>query len=373
MLGSFSFGDYFKKESVTWGWEFVTEVLKMPAEKIWVSVYEKDDETYDIWKDKIGIDESHIIRMGKDDNFWEIGTGPCGPCSELYFDRGEEYGCGEPDCRPGCECDRYVEFWNHVFTQFNNEGNGIYSELDHKNIDTGMGLERVACIMQGVDSIFDVDTIHEILKIVERKTGVEYKGGEAETDISIRIITDHVRSATFMIGDQITPSNEGRGYVLRRLIRRAARHSRKLGMKKALLSEIADTAIHVSTGAYPDLDKQRVFIKKIIDEEENKFNSTLDRGMKLIEDYFEDMNLADEIILSGEKAFKLHDTYGFPIDITEEIFEEQGFGVDRKGFEAEMEKQKARGKADAEKSDEAWDDARIEELLNDKTIFTEYS
>ena len=372
MLGSFSFGDYFKKESVTWGWEFVTEVLKMPAEKIWVSVYEKDDETYDIWKDKIGIDESHIIRMGKDDNFWEIGTGPCGPCSELYFDRGEEYGCGEPDCRPGCECDRYVEFWNHVFTQFNNEGNGIYSELDHKNIDTGMGLERVACIMQGVDSIFDVDTIHEILKIVERKTGVEYKGGEAETDISIRIITDHVRSATFMIGDQITPSNEGRGYVLRRLIRRAARHSRKLGMKKALLSEIADTAIHVSTGAYPDLDKQRVFIKKIIDEEENKFNSTLDRGMKLIEDYFEDMNLADEIILSGEKAFKLHDTYGFPIDITEEIFEEQGFGVDRKGFEAEMEKQKARGKADAEKSDEAWDDARIEELLNDKTIFTGY-
>lgn len=372
MLGSFSFGDYFKKESVTWGWEFVTEVLKMPAEKIWVSVYEKDDETYDIWKDKIGIDESHIIRMGKDDNFWEIGTGPCGPCSELYFDRGEEYGCGEPDCRPGCECDRYVEFWNHVFTQFNNEGNGIYSELDHKNIDTGMGLERVACIMQGVDSIFDVDTIHEILKIVERKTGVEYKGGEAETDISIRIITDHVRSATFMIGDQITPSNEGRGYVLRRLIRRAARHSRKLGMKKALLSEIADTAIDVSTGAYPDLDKQRVFIKKIIDEEENKFNSTLDRGMKLIEDYFEDMNLADEIILSGEKAFKLHDTYGFPIDITEEIFEEQGFGVDRKGFEAEMEKQKARGKADAEKSDEAWDDARIEELLNDKTIFTGY-
>ena len=372
MLGSFSFGDYFKKESITWGWEFVTEVLKMPVDKIWVSVYEDDDEAYDIWKDIIGIDETRIVRMGKDDNFWEIGTGPCGPCSEIYFDRGEEYGCGDPDCKPGCECDRYVEFWNHVFTQFDNDGEGNYTELPKKNIDTGMGLERVACIMQGVDSIFDVDTIRTVLNAVCEKTGASYQDGEGPDDVSIRIITDHIRSATFMIGDTITPSNEGRGYVLRRLIRRAARHGRKLGVKNEFLSDLVDTVIQVSGDAYPELVEQKVFIKKIVSEEEKKFLSTLDKGMALIEDYIEDMKLDDEFALSGAKAFKLHDTYGFPIDITEEILKEIGYGVDRAGFEEEMAKQKQRGKADAEKKDFAWDDADLGEAFEDKTIFSGY-
>lgn len=372
MLGSFSFGDYFKKESITWGWEFVTAVLKMPEDKIWVSVYENDDEAYDIWKNEVGIDESHIVRMGKDDNFWEIGTGPCGPCSELYFDRGEEYGCGKEDCKPGCECDRYVEFWNHVFTQFDNDGQGNYTELPYRNIDTGMGLERVACIMQGVDSIFDVDTIRTVLEAVCEKTGASYEEGEGPNDVSIRIITDHIRSATFMIGDTITPSNEGRGYVLRRLIRRAARHGRKLGVKKEFLSDLVDAVIEVSGEAYPELENQKVFIKKIVSEEEKKFLSTLDKGMALIEDYIEDMKLDDELALSGAKAFKLHDTYGFPIDITEEILREMGYGVDRKGFEAEMEKQRARGKSDAEKKDFAWDEADMGEAFDEKTIFTGY-
>ncbi|MEG0663030.1 MAG: alanine--tRNA ligase, partial [Anaerovoracaceae bacterium] len=331
MLGSFSFGDYFKKESITWGWEFITEVLKLPVEKIWVSVYEEDDDAYDLWKTHIGFPEERIVRLGKDDNFWEIGAGPCGPCSEIYYDRGEKFGCGSADCKPGCDCDRFVEFWNHVFTQFNNDGEGNYTELKQKNIDTGMGLERLACIMQGVDSIFDVDTIQEVLHAVERKSGVKYQHGAVPTDVSIRIITDHVRSATFMIGDKIMPSNEGRGYVLRRLIRRAARHGRKLGMKEAFLAELVNHVIDTSAGAYPELEEQRTFIGKIVSTEEKKFMDTLDQGMAIIEEYRAEMEKASEKMLSGEKAFKLHDTYGFPIDITEEILAESGFSVDRPG------------------------------------------
>lgn len=372
MLGNFSFGDYFKRESITWGWEFVTEVLKMPVEKVWASVHEDDDEAYNIWKNEIGIPEERIVRLGKEDNFWEIGQGPCGPCSELYFDRGEEYGCGSPDCKPGCDCDRYVEFWNHVFTQFNNDGEGNYTELSQKNIDTGMGLERVACIMQGTDSIFDIDTIQYILHEIEKKTGVKYENGSAPSDVSIRIITDHLRSATFMIGDKIMPSNEGRGYVLRRLIRRAVRHGRKLGVKEVFLSDLVDAVIKVSGDAYPEIKTQQIFIKKIIDTEEKKFAATLEQGMSIIDEYIDDMNREDEIALCGEKAFKLHDTYGFPIDITEEILKEQGFGVDRKGFEECMKQQKAKGKADAAETDAAWEDNSISELNADKTVFTGY-
>lgn len=372
MLGNFSFGDYFKHESIKWGWEFVTEVLEMPPEKIWPSVHEDDDEAYNIWKDEIGIPEERIVRLGKDDNFWEIGAGPCGPCSELYFDRGEQYGCDNPDCKPGCDCDRYVEFWNHVFTQYNNDGEGNYTELSQKNIDTGMGLERVACIMQGTDSIFDIDTIRYILQEVEKATGSKYENGSGKNDVSIRIITDHLRSATFMIGDKIMPSNEGRGYVLRRIIRRAVRHGRKLGVKKAFLSELVDSVVAVSGDAYPEIKTQQVFIKKIIDTEEKKFAETLEQGMAIIEDYIEDMKLADEIVLSGDKAFKLHDTYGFPIDITEEILAETGYGVDREGFEECMKQQKNAGKADAAETDAAWEDFSFADFSDSETEFTGY-
>ncbi len=274
MLGSFSFGDYFKKESLTWGWEFITEVLKMPEDKVWATVYEDDEQAVEIWK-SIGMPAERIVRLGKDDNFWEIGTGPCGPCSEIYYDRGEEYGCGSPDCKPGCECDRYIEFWNHVFTQFSKDDEGNYSDLAHPNIDTGMGLERLACIMQGVDSIFDIDTIKYILDGVVEKSGIEYGNGAKDTDVSIRIITDHIRSLTFMIADGIMPSNEGRGYVLRRLLRRAARHGRILGITGSFLPELADRVIKVSGKAYPELEEKADYIKKILSIEASakcKFN-----------------------------------------------------------------------------------------------------
>lgn len=372
MLGSFSFGDYFKKESLTWGWEFITQVLNMPVENIWVSVYLEDDEAYDIWEKDIGFPKERIIRLGKEHNFWEIGTGPCGPCSEIYYDRGEKYGCDDPNCKPGCDCDRYVEFWNHVFTQFDNDGEGNYTELDQKNIDTGMGLERLACIVQDVDSIFDVDTIHKVLMAVEKGTDVTYRGGKADTDVSIRIITDHIRAAAFMIGDQILPGNEGRGYVLRRLIRRAARHGRKLGKKEAFLSDLIKVVVETCGEAYPELKDQQVFIEKIVKAEEEKFISTLDQGMAIIQSYIKDMKSEGISILSGERAFKLHDTYGFPIDITEEIFYESGYDIDRDGFVAHMDEQKRMGRSDAAEVDAAWEDSPLSEFLEGKTLFTGY-
>lgn len=372
MLGSFSFGDYFKEESITWGWEFITEVMKMPEDKLWATVYLDDDEAFDIWKNKIGMPEEKIVRLGKDDNFWEIGTGPCGPCSEIYFDRGEEYGCGSPDCKPGCDCDRYIEFWNHVFTQFSKQDDGSYENLAHPNIDTGMGLERMACIMQGVDSIFDVDTIRMVLEEVCRIAGVEYADGAKPTDVSVRIITDHVRSATFMIGDTIMPSNEGRGYVLRRLIRRAVRHGRKLGIEGKFLSEVADKVIESSKEGYPELEEQRVFIKKIIQQEEDRFSKTLNQGLAIINEYMDEMEKSGETVLSGEKAFKLHDTYGFPLEITEEILAERGYTADRDDFDVYMTRQKELGKSDAAKSDEAWKESEIDYLFDGETVFTGY-
>ncbi|MEE1038479.1 MAG: alanine--tRNA ligase [Eubacterium sp.] len=373
MLGSFSFGDYFKEESITWGWEFVSEVMEMPLDKIWATVYEDDDEAYNIWKNKIGFPEERIVRLGKDDNFWEIGTGPCGPCSEIYFDRGEKYGCDNPDCKPGCDCDRYIEFWNHVFTQFSKQEDGTYENLAKPNIDTGMGLERIACIMQGVDSIFDVDTIRYVLDEVCRVANVEYHDGAKPEDVSIRIITDHIRSATFMIGDTIMPSNEGRGYVLRRLIRRAIRHGKKLGIEGAFLNQLVDKVIETSGAAYPELEEQKIFIKKIIAQEEERFSKTLNQGLGIIEDYIKEMEAEGVKLLSGEKAFKLHDTYGFPFEITQEIIEEKGYEVRREDFDEFMARQKEMGKSDAAKSDEAWKESEIDYLFEEATEFTGYT
>ncbi len=372
MLGSFSFGDYFKEQSLTWGWEFITQVLKMPTDKLWATVYENDDQAYDIWKDIIEMPEERIVRLGKDDNFWEIGTGPCGPCSEIYFDRGEKYGCGDPDCKPGCDCDRYVEFWNHVFTQFSKDDEGNYTDLAHPNIDTGMGIERLACIMQGVDSIFDVDTIQYILKEVVRVSGVEYKDGEAETDVSIRIITDHLRSMTFMIGDGITPGNEGREYVLRRLIRRAARHGRILGIEGSFLSKLCGKVIDVSAGAYPELENRRVMIQKVVSAEEDRFAATIDQGMKIINGYIDELRQDGKTVLDGRKAFKLHDTYGFPIDLTREILEESGYAVDTEGFESAMAEQKDRSHVEQDMEGAGWDEASVDFMTDEETVFTGY-
>ncbi len=373
MLGSFSFGDYFKKESITWGWELMTDVLKLPADKLWVSVYEEDDEAYDIWKNVVGFPEERIVRLGKDDNFWEIGTGPCGPCSEIYFDRGEEYGCGKEDCKPGCECDRYIEFWNHVFTQFSKDENGNYSDLAHPNIDTGMGLERIATIMQGVDSIFDIDTVRYVLDSVVERAGVTYENGKADTDVSIRIITDHLRSMTFLIADGVLPSNEGRGYVLRRLLRRAARHGRILGIQGAFLSELCTRVIEISKNAYPELEEKREYIQKIIAIEESKFSSTIDQGMTIIEEYVSQMKAENKTLLDGEKVFKLHDTYGFPLELTQEILQEQGCEADVEGFRTHMEHQKELARAaQKSKEDAGWEDASSELELGENTIFTGY-
>lgn len=358
MLGSFSFGDYFKEESITWGWEFIKDVLKMPLDRVWVSVYLEDNEAYDIWKNKIRLPKERIVRLGKEDNFWEIGSGPCGPCSEVYYDRGEEYGCDNPDCKPGCQCDRYVEFWNHVFTQFNNDGNGVYTELTHKNIDTGMGLERLACIMQGTDSIFEVDTIAKTLGTVSNMTGCKYCNGKAASDTYIRIITDHLRTVTFMIGDGIAPSNEGRGYVLRRLLRRAVNCGRKLGVTEPFLANVAESVIEISKEAYPVLEEKSQFILKSITMEEKKFSTTLEQGMKMIVGYMAQLKAEGVTTLSGGKAFKLHDTFGFPVDLTEEILREKGFSVDKDGFLKEMKIQKSMSKADAKSNDFAWEKKR---------------
>ena len=324
MLGNFSFGDYFKHEATRWAWEFCTKVMEMPADRIYISVYEEDDEAFDIWTKEVGIPEDHMVRFGKADNFWEHGAGPCGPCSELYFDRGEKYGCGSPDCKVGCECDRFIEFWNLVFTQFENDGNGNYTRLKSCNIDTGMGLERLACIMQDVDNIFEVDTVQNIMKHVMEISGIKYHENE-KNDISLRVITDHIRSTTFMIGDGVMPSNEGRGYVLRRLLRRAARHGRLLGIQGTFLSDVCETVIRENANAYPNLVEKRDLIVKVIKAEEESFNKTIDTGLNLLENIIENM---DSKVLSGADAFKLQDTFGFPIDLTKELLEERGMNVD---------------------------------------------
>ena len=351
MLGNFSFGDYFKKEATRWAWEFCTDILKMPVDRLWISIYENDDEAFNIWVNEIGVDPTHIVRLGKADNFWEHGSGPCGPCSEIYFDRGEEYGCASKNCTVGCDCDRYVEFWNLVFTQFNNDGNDNYTPLKNPNIDTGMGLERLACIMQGVDNLFLVDTIKSIVDRVCKIANVSY-GDNSQKDISVRVITDHIRSTTFMIGDGIMPSNEGRGYVLRRLLRRAARHGKLLGIKGTFLSDICDTVIDENKESYPELLEKREIIKKVIDIEEKAFFKTLDQGMQILTNIIDN---ADFNILSGKDAFKLNDTFGFPLDLTKEIIAEKGMTVDEKEFNRLLTEQKERARNARKKSDtEAW-------------------
>ena len=340
MLGNFSFGDYFKTEAIHWSWEFLTKVLEIPEDRLYPSVYLEDDEAFDIWNKEIGVAKDRIFRFGKEDNFWEHGAGPCGPCSEIYFDRGEKYGCGKPGCTVGCECDRYIEIWNNVFTQFENDGEGHYTELKQKNIDTGMGLERLATVMQDVDSIFDVDTIKAIRDKVCEFAGAEY-GQDEKKDVSIRVITDHIRSVTFMVSDNITPSNEGRGYVLRRLLRRAARHGRLLGIKGEFLAELSKTVISESHMGYPELAERQDVILKLISVEEQNFNKTIDQGLVILNNLMADMEKKGTKELSGEEAFKLYDTYGFPLDLTLEILEEKGYEVDKKGFEEAMEHQRS--------------------------------
>ena len=371
MLGNFSFGDYFKEQAITWAWEFLTETLEMPKDLLWPSVYEKDDEAYDIWKNKIGIPEAHIVRLGKEDNFWEHGSGPCGPCSEIYFDRGEKYGCGKPDCKPGCDCDRYMEIWNNVFSQFNNDGKGNYTELAQKNIDTGMGLERLACVMQGVDNMFEVDTIRRILDTVCKVADKKY-GENAKDDISIRVVTDHIRSSTFMICDGIIPSNEGRGYVLRRIIRRAARHSKLLGINHAFLSELCDVVIEDNCGAYPELSEKKDYIKKVIGMEEERFDATIDAGLSILSNLVRDAVKDGSHKISGEDVFKLYDTFGFPIDLTREIAIENHIDIDEETFEKLMKLQKERAR-NARANLSGWSNAS-KTLLSalPKTAFTGY-
>ena len=328
MLGNFSFGDYFKHEATSWAWEFLTKTLEMDTDRLWVSIYQDDDEAFDIWTKEVGVSPEKIVRLGKEDNFWEHGEGPCGPCSEIYYDRGEEYGCGKPTCGVGCDCDRYVEIWNNVFTQFDSDGKGTYTPLDHPNIDTGMGLERLACVVQGVDNLFLVDTVQNIMKHISEIAGVKY-GDDPKTDISLRVITDHIRSTTFMIGDGVMPSNNGRGYVLRRLLRRAARHGRLLGIDRMFLTEVCDTVIRENESAYPELKEKRDFIHNVIATEEANFAKTIDQGIKILEDFVADH---DGDTLSGEAAFKLQDTYGFPIDLTVEILADKGMKVDVEDF-----------------------------------------
>ena len=349
MLGNFSFGDYFKKDAIHWAWEFLTspEWVGLDPNRLYPSVFAgnettpADDEAFRIWHEEIGIPEDRIFKFGKEDNFWEHGSGPCGPCSEIYFDRGEKYGCGSPDCGPGCECDRYVEFWNNVFSQFNNDGNGNYTELKQKNIDTGMGLERLACILQNVDNIFEVDTVQNIMKKISEISGAKYHE-DAQKDVSLRVITDHVRSATFMIGDGVIPSNNGRGYVLRRLIRRACRHGRLLGVNEPFLYKVCDTVIHENHVAYPELADKAELIKKIILSEEESFGKTIDAGLAMLDEYIRKL---DGNVFSGEDAFKLNDTFGFPLDLTKDILEEKGITVDEDKFNALLAAQKATARA----------------------------
>ena len=343
MLGNFSFQDYFKTEAINWAWEFLTKVLEIPADLLYISVYEDDDEAWDIWTKQVGIPEDHMVRFGKEDNFWEHGSGPCGPCSEIYFDRGPEHGCGKPDCKVGCDCDRYMEVWNLVFSQFDSDGKGTYTRLEKPNIDTGMGLERLACVMQNVGNLFEVDTVRAILNHVERISGHIY-GQDEKTDISIRVITDHIRSTTFMVSDGILPSNEGRGYVLRRLLRRAARHGKLLGVNRPFLYEVVDTVVHENEGHYPELRERQAYITKVIRTEEENFAKTIDGGMKIFTELLNAHKKKGETVFSGADAFKLYDTYGFPIDLTVEMVEDEGMTLDRKAFDHEMQEQKTRAR-----------------------------
>ena len=368
MLGNFSFGDYFKDEAIEWAWEFLTETLEIPADLLWPSVYEEDDEAYAIWRDKIGVPEAHIVRLGKADNFWEHGTGPCGPCSEIYFDRGIKHGCGSPDCKPGCDCDRYMEIWNNVFSQFNNMGDGTYTELEHKNIDTGMGLERLACVMQDVDNMFEVDTIRKILDKVCALSGKTY-GCDAANDMSIRAITDHARAATFMISDGIIPSNEGRGYVLRRLIRRACRHGKMLGIEGAFLPILCDVVIEENKSGYPELDEKQELIKKVISFEEAAFAKTIDQGLGILAGLTKNGG-----VLSGDDAFKLYDTYGFPLDLTKDILSEKGMTLDEDRFNELMQQQRKMAREGRKAGDaESWKSDGISLDNIDATSFVGYT
>ena len=371
MLGNFSFGDYFKHDAITWAWEFCTKVIEMDPERLYISVYLDDDEAYDIWTKEIGVQASHMVRFGKEDNFWEHGAGPCGPCSEIYYDRGPEHGCGKPDCKVGCECDRYVEFWNLVFTQFENDGHNHYTPLAHPNIDTGMGLERLACIAQNVDNLFEVDTIQNIMKHIAKIAGVEYHTDE-KSDVSLRVITDHIRSTTFMIGDGVMPSNSGRGYVLRRLLRRAARHGRLLGCTKPFLHEVCDTVINENLSAYPELDEKRAYIKKVIQTEEESFAKTIDKGTEILNEMIEKLQSSGEKVLPGADVFKLHDTYGFPLDLTKEILHENGLEADEEGFQECMKVQKDTARKN-KKLGGGWDNAKNSALDAYKTTFVGYT
>ena len=373
MLGNFSFGDYFKEEAITWSWEFCTKVIELPEDKIWVTIYQDDDEAFDIWHNKVGVPAERIVRLG-DDNFWEIGSGPCGPCSELHFDRGEEFGCGSPDCKPGCDCDRFMEFWNLVFTQFDSDGAGTYTPLAHPNIDTGMGLERLACVMQGVNNLFEVDTVRNIMAKVSELTNVKY-GEDKQKDISLRVITDHIRSTSFLICDGVSPSNEGRGYVLRRLLRRAARHGRLLGVKGTFLADICDVVAKENATAYPELTEKLSYIKTVIKSEEESFAATVDKGMKMLEGLINNAKADSSNKLKGEDVFKLSDTYGFPIDLTREISAEAGVEIDIEGFEKLLaeQKQKARD-ARAAMGDFGWTAESFDELKKlPKTEFVGYT
>ncbi len=369
MLGNFSFGDYFKHEVIPWAWEFCTKIMEMDPEKLYISVYEEDDEAYDIWTKDIGVDPSHMVRFGKEDNFWEHGAGPCGPCSEIYYDRGEKYGCGKPDCKVGCECDRYIEFWNLVFTQFENDGNNNYSRLAHPNIDTGMGLERLACISQDVDNLFEVDTVQNIMKHIMKIAGVKYHDDE-KNDVSLRVITDHVRSTTMMISDGVMPSNEGRGYVLRRLLRRAARHGRLLGIDRPFLYEVAETVIKENDTAYPNLLEKHDFIINVIKTEEENFAKTIDTGLNMLEEMVKN---TDGKVMSGADAFKLSDTYGFPLDLTKDILDEKGMTVDEQEYLSLMtEARKKAREAHKDAGAEAWKSSGNATKGMDKTPFVGY-
>ncbi len=374
MLGNFSFQDYFKEEVIPWAWEFLTsdEWMAIPKDKLHISVYEEDDEAYDIWTKKVGIAPDHMVRLGKEDNFWEHGSGPCGPCSEIYFDRGPEYGCGKPTCGVGCDCDRYMEIWNLVFSQFDADGKGHYERLARPNIDTGMGLERLACVMQGVGNLFEVDTVQSVLHHVEHIAGKTY-GENAKDDISIRVITDHIRSCTFMVSDGILPSNEGRGYVLRRLLRRAARHGRMLGISRPFLVELVETVIQSSESAYPELREHDAYIKKVIGTEEANFARTIDAGMNILNNMIDGLEKAHQHLLKGLDVFKLNDTFGFPLDLTKEIAAEQGIEIDEEGFHAEMKKQKERARAERlKKNISGWSEDLFGGLTVEPTVFTGY-
>ena len=374
MLGNFSFQDYFKEEVIPWAWEFLTsdEWMAIPKDKLHISVYEEDDEAYDIWTKKVGIAPDHMVRLGKEDNFWEHGSGPCGPCSEIYFDRGPEYGCGKPTCGVGCDCDRYMEIWNLVFSQFDADGKGHYERLARPNIDTGMGLERLACVMQNVGNLFEVDTVQSVLHHVEHIAGKTYKQ-DPKTDISIRVITDHIRSCTFMVSDGILPSNEGRGYVLRRLLRRAARHGRMLGIDHPFLVDLVETVIQSSESAYPELREHDAYIKKVIGTEEANFARTIDAGMNILNNMIDRLEKAHQKLLSGMDAFKLNDTFGFPLDLTKEIAAEQGLEIDEDGFHAEMKKQKERARAERlKKNISGWSEDLFGGLTVEPTVFTGY-